>query len=175
MVRSAAAASLAQIGPEAIDVVLPAADHPVRNARIAAGTALGRMGPAALEPMLSAMSRPSTRIQETAATALGLIGNERAIDVLIEGLRSSDENLREACSVALGGIGGPSVGPLTEVMEDVYWDVRAAAVVALSLTGDRRALDPIAEALRDPERPVREAAQEAMDRIENARHEAGDA
>ena len=95
--------------------------------------------------------------------------------MLIEGLRSSDENVREACSIALGGIGGPAVDPLTEVMEDVYWDVRAAAVVALSLTGDRLALDPISEALRDPERPVREAAQEAMDRIESARREAGDA
>ena len=97
------------------------------------------MGSAALEAALELMARPDSESQEAAATALGLIGDERAIDMLIAGLRSSDENVREASSIALGSIGSPAVDPLAEMMEDVYWDVRAAAVWALSLTGDRRA------------------------------------
>lgn len=100
-----------------------------------------------------------------AVVALGVLGDERAVPVLVEHLRHSDnDSLRLQIVKALGWIGGAQAVPaLEEALKDKYPFVRKQAATALrALTGreydyDRTGLpdmSKVREALRGATAPA---------------------
>ena len=109
--------------------------------------ALRRLGPEeAFEPMHDAAqkrNRPEIEV-------LGKIGDERAVDTLVEFVDSGNPPLQKVTLRALGEIGSQQA---TQAVADALADeqpvVRSVAARALGLIGDTRAIEPLAEALGD--------------------------
>jgi len=127
--------------------------------------ALRRLAPEeAVEPMLE---RAEKRDQP-AIRVLGKIGDERAVDTLVEFVESEGNAPLEKVTLrALGEIGSQEA---TQAVADrlVADDpgVRSHAARALGRIGDTRAIDPLADVLAaDEDDPVRAAAAWALNRI----------
>lgn len=109
-----------------------------------------------IEPLIRALrDRTEERRQMAvqAAHTLGEMGDERAIEPLIEVLQDRDShwNVRSAAARALARIGGPRVvEPLIAALKN---GVRDAAALALGGLGDSRAVEPLIAVLRDVEHP----------------------
>ena len=87
------------------------------------------------------------------------------ITPLIEALGDKDVNVRYAATDALVRIGKPAVQPLIRALKYKEWYVRKRAAYILGKIGDKRAIRPLIEALRDEDADVRYAATEALVRI----------
>ncbi|WP_254838108.1 HEAT repeat domain-containing protein [Natronomonas marina] len=127
--------------------------------------ALRRMAPEeAFEPMHEAAQkrgRPEIEV-------LGKIGDERAVDTLVEFVDSDNPPLQKVTLRALGEIGSREA---TQAVADALADdesvVRSQAARALGLIGDTRAIEPLADTLGDGEEEtdVRAAAAWALVQI----------
>ena len=121
--------------------------------------ALRRLGPEeAVEPMLEAAekrSRPEIEV-------LGKIGDERAVDTLVEFVDSDNPPLQRVTLRALGEIGSHEA---TQTVADALTDdapgVRSQAARALGLLGDTRAVDPLDDVLDDDAAPTEVRASAA--------------
>jgi len=86
-----------------------------------------------------------------AAEALGKIGDNRAVDLLIESLKDKKPLVRWKAAEALGEIkDNRAVEPLIKILNDREedWSVRKGAAEALGKIGDNRAVEPLIEALK---------------------------
>jgi HEAT repeat protein len=114
-------------------------------------------------------SIPDVRV--SAAHALGSLGDPRAVEALLQALRSdSDAGVRKMAAWALGEIESPSaVGGLSQaVRSDSSAEVRAAAAWALGEIESAEAVDALGAALRDSSVEVRRNAVWALGEIESA-------
>ena len=102
------------------------------------------------------------RVRCAAADALGDIGDPLAVEPLIGILSSEHETVRMAAAEALGKIGAPAIPPLIAAHRSGGMYRRAAAVKALVLTGDDRAVKPLLASLRDYDWLVRRTAAEGL-------------
>jgi len=83
-----------------------------------------------------------------AVKCLGVIGDLRAVEPLIEALKS--EHIRAEAAEALGELGDlRAVEPLAELLEDERSTVRCNAADALGKIGDIKAIKPLLEAGRN--------------------------
>lgn len=106
-----------------------------------------------------------------AAEALGNIGDKRAIDPLIQSLKDDWKFVRSEAATALGKLGGDeAVEVLIKVLggNDDWW-VRCCAAWALGKTGDRKAVVPLTNALKDERERVRRAVTEALAKLPDKR------
>lgn len=147
--------------------------------RISAVQGLGKMGERAAYaiPFLVAMLGDDVKMVESktamvstpgtmAAEALGKIG-KKAVEPLIEALKSKNPVVRRGAIVALGEIKDPMAAePLVEALKDEDQIVRSGAPWVLSLIKDKRAVEPLIAALRDQDRTVRRNAEIALTIIE---------
>ena len=169
-----AAEALGTIGGErAIDALIHALKEDKDSyAQDKAGLALGKIGEPAVEPLIQAINDENEarggiaeeRItiiggcREIMAKALGTIGDERAVEYLIQILKDGSANVREVAAKALGKIGEPAVKPLINALKDEDEDVVREAVCALGKIGDARAVEPLIQALKhENEYVIREA------------------
>jgi HEAT repeat protein len=90
-----------------------------------------------------------------ASSALAKIGDRRAVEPLCQALGDSDSDIRACAVLSLGEIGEPAVEPLCEALRYPEWVVRACAANALAKIGDARAVEPLREALRRIDNPLR--------------------
>lgn len=122
-----------------------------------------------LEPLIETLSTEgiNKNVKQSSARLLGIIGNEKAIDCLINNLRDSNKLVRREASTALSKMGDKAVEPLINILNDDDWRVKGAAAWALGKIGDKRALDPIKPLLDDKNGFVRSGAKFAVDSIEN--------
>lgn len=98
-----------------------------------------------------------------AIDALGRLRDPRAIEPLIESLRSDAySGLRWKAAEALARIGSPAVGPLLSLLSDPDEDVRWKVAIALGEIRDPRAIDPLLSLLSDPDSYVRSRAALAL-------------
>jgi HEAT repeat protein len=139
-----------------------------------------------IDRLIARLTRSNTPFE--AAEALGTIGGDRAVQAMIAALASVSERVRIAVIDALGVANDArAVDPLIDALDDQEPDVRAAAARALGSLGDPRAIEPlervsqadpykIDDSYEDPstrsyvmdmKRPVRDAAKEAVERIES--------
>ena len=120
-----------------------------------------------LEPLIEALSTESTNknIKQSSARLLGIIGNENAIDCLIDNLRDSNKFVRRESSTALSKMGDKAVEPLINILNDDDWRVRGAAAWALGKIGDKSAVDSLKLLLDDESGFVRTGAKFAVDSI----------
>lgn len=83
-------------------------------------------------------------------------------------LTRRDAYLADDLYTALGKIGEPAFGCLFALAKDCSWQMRIAALNALSHAGDSRASEVIDTLLQDPNPEVCAAAQKAHERIETS-------
>jgi HEAT repeat protein len=136
--------------------------HPNPGVRGMAAEKLGEMGPAAraaVKPLAAALADEDLNVRYWAARALGEMAEQAgpAVPALVGALRTT-----------LPGRG--LQGPMR-----YYADVRAVSAEALGRIGAaaRMALPALKEALDDGDQSVREAAAEAVKRIEGADKQGG--
>jgi HEAT repeat protein len=101
---------------------------------------LGFCRPGGLEPLVAVLKRADADLSPGAAVGLGLLGDPRAVQPLIATLKSEDEDLRECAAEALGYIGPPA----------------------------RKAVPALRELVQDETPLVRQAAQDALEKIRSA-------
>lgn len=107
-------------------------------------------------------------VRRRAAQALGGIGDTRAVEPLIAGLRDSDQEVRRAAADALGRTpDARAVEPLLAALKDKDGQVQLAAAHALGSTRDVRAVDTLIAALQD--RWLGRAAAEALGELRDPR------
>ena len=124
--------------------------------------------------MLRALSHSSSAVRESAAKMLGNVGDERAVDPLIEALSDNNADVREAAAEALGQLGDKqAVEPLIKALAlenwKVHWKARGSVAKALGRLGDKRAVDPLIKVLSHGLFFVREAAAKALGRLGDKR------
>ena len=93
------------------------------------------------------------------------IGDERAVEPLIQALKDKDSDVREVAAEVLVKIGEPAVEPLIRALKDENQFVRWGAAMALGEIGDKRAVEPLINALKDEDSDVRMEAAEALDQM----------
>jgi HEAT repeat protein len=115
------------------------------------------------------------RVREEAAKALGRLGDKKAVELLIQALMNKDSRYRIRAAEVLDkmgwnaendtekayyliakgkwddleALGKPAVEPLIIVLKDESRDVRAGAAEALGKIGDKRAIEPLIQTLKN--------------------------
>ncbi|MEW5853973.1 MAG: HEAT repeat domain-containing protein [Myxococcota bacterium] len=111
--------------------------------------------------------------QDEVTPASGVVDQERAVEMLMERLATSESyKVRAQAAVLLGRMGGPqAVQPLIRAMEyDEHFVVRAAAAASLGALGDDRAIEPLFAALLESEPMVRDSAAKGVGRLDARRN-----
>lgn len=138
-VREHAATALGDIGDErALPSLIEAArEDPEPRVREHAAIAIGMVGGGGAYEVLNKVydDDRDVRVRAHGAYGLGLLKDERAFDLLVEGLDSKHEEIRANCAEALG------------------------------LLGDHRAVPHLKKLLRDSSPKVRERAQHALEKL----------
>jgi HEAT repeat protein len=149
-------------------------DH---SMRAAAAGALGGFERSAVNALVSALKDPHWAVRKAAVEAIGGVKESSMVEGLYPLLRDPDHDVREAACEALGKLRQPrAVTALVIALIDSQTSVRTCAAMALrdiepnwdKLPEARGALQQLREALNDREYWVRQAAREAIQRIENA-------
>jgi HEAT repeat protein len=187
-VRKAAVQALGKKGNTlVIDSLISALKDEDINVREAAAEALGKIGDSrAVEPLISAMlfsvmyDRKMNISAEMAVKALVEI-NQPAIDPLMSVLQSQSRNLiyvgdeggktimsaHQGIMKVLTNIGHPALDFLISALKVKNWEVQQKASEALGKIGDKRAIDPLIEALED--KNVQREAVEALGKLRASR------
>ena len=85
---------------------------------------------------------------------------------LIEGLKDSSSEVRQAAAAALGSTKNEqAVPPLIAALGDRTSQVRRAAAEALGRLGDRRAVEPLVDLLDESESSLEQAAAIALNKL----------
>jgi len=126
---------------------------------------------AAVPALLTVVRDDNAAVRRAAVEALGQLADPRAIDALVEVLRTdSDARVREAAASALGSIESPRAVPglVAALGNERTASVRAKIAWALGEIEDARAVDALGSALRDQSVEVRRQAVWALGNIESA-------
>ncbi len=149
---------------------------------------LCKIGEPAVIPLIQALTDEDRYIRYGAADSLGNIGDERAINPLINALKDKDSYIRLQAAAALDKIGWKSKGgkenvyyliaktkwieiskigklavsPLIQTLKYGELDLRYNAAKALGEIGDKRALEPLKQTLKDENENVRNKVSEVL-------------
>ena len=175
--------------PSVLGPVAEALKDENADVRIAAAKGLGTLGDdRAVVPLLTALNDRKSEVRAAVVQALRAIGDDRAIEPLRGLLQDGDHTVRWHSagalaalgwkpgndtelvlrSVALGqhdhatAYGSNSVQLLITALVDPTCPKRNEIAIALGRTGDRRALKPLENALKDEASHVRVAAVEGL-------------
>jgi len=126
--------------------------------------------PQLVEPTIAILKDENWWVRIIATDLLGRLGDERAVDPLIECLE--DDELRWCAVEALSQIGSPSaLGPIAKLLADKSPEVRMQVIGSLELYNDARTLPMLKKVMeKDPAVEVRERALQAYRHI-SAKHE----
>jgi HEAT repeat protein len=132
--------------------------------RRAAVEALDKLGDdRAVKPLAALLADKDSNLRSTVE---GTLVKFKAVDTLIEALKSSDANARERAASALGKLEDKqATRPLIALLSDRESRVRQSAAEALGKLGDKEAVEPLIALLADRETNVRRAAVEALDKL----------
>jgi len=154
----------------AFEEVLTALNSPDDEVREEAVRALGELNDRrAVDPLILMLGDENRYIRREAAKSLGRIGDPRAIPPLINALKDDDRYGRDGAAEGLGEMGGKAVPALVEKLSDEDWHVRMGAAVALRISGDKSAIEPLIHALDDKNRFVRREVTKSLGRIGDKR------
>ncbi len=162
--RDHAIASLGQIGPEAIPVLIGLFADDDTVIREAATSAVVRIGPEAVDPLIEALEDDEWAVREQAASGLGKLKDPRGVEPLMRALKDKDGAVRTAAVWALERIGDSRAVPdLVEALYDTT--LREDVARVLKKIGDARAVDALVEGLLGTNWMVRRHAAEALGKI----------
>ena len=113
---------------------------------------------------------PSRHVRENAIYALGQIGGQKAINALVDLLNDPDNSVQFQAVFSLSNHKNSRViDALIKKLKSNHQTVRWIAVQALGKMRAKKALDALTEiAQKDSDKMLREAAQEAVDKINKA-------
>lgn len=119
-----------------------------------------------VEGLIEALSyEKDHNVRQSAAWSLGEVGDERAVEPLIEALNDR-KRVREVAARALGEIGDArAVKPLIKVLQSGNWEVSGTSAKALGKIGDERAVQALVETLEGRDESVRWYAARALETI----------
>ncbi len=175
-VRRAAAHVLGEMGAEAraaIPALIQALKDPLEGVRRKAAFALGEMGTearAAVPALTQCLGDQSAGVRRWAAHALGEIGPTApaAIPALIESLGAEDVRNRSVSAAALVKMGSRALPRLVDALRHPNPLVRRLAALTLSKSPrSDQAVEDLRKLSEDADATVREAAFEALRRIES--------
>ena len=119
-----------------------------------------------IEELIRKLEGSDERAAYDAALRLALIGDETAVDPLIEVYERESGMMRVAAIKALGSIGDErALDILLEALNDGDVNIRINAVSGLGNLGDESAIEPLIEALRDQDDWVRMSALGSLKKI----------
>lgn len=130
-----------------------------------------KIGKPVLLPLTESLKDENARARQMAAVVIReiagkeSIGDTRIIEPLIQALNDQDEGVRGTTTEALGRIGKPAVEYLIEALKNEKEYARLNAIMALSMIGDKRAVDPLTSASKDDSEIVRKAAKMALEKV----------
>ena len=125
-----------------------------------------------LDSLLKKLQSPDAEVQLRweAAMALGHLGDQRAVQPLIEALKDPNRDVRLAAAEALGYLRDKRAVPhLIAALKDPNRDVRLAAAWSLGYLEDKRAVPHLIAALKHRDKYVRLDAAEALGYLEDKR------
>lgn len=190
-IRKSATMALAEIGDNAIDMMLEYLRGPNEDIRdgclralVKAGNAslqrlfdeiirmddnhrflirrsIVKIGSRVVEPLMRLFKLKNPEILAFAASALGEIGNPRAVPVLVGGLSHEDWNVRRSSAYALTEIGERGVDKIAEALKSPNDDVRYWVTRILESVGEP-GVPFLVRALKDPNREIRYFAARAL-------------
>ncbi|MBL8144752.1 MAG: HEAT repeat domain-containing protein [Anaerolineae bacterium] len=125
---------------------------------------------AALRQAMSELRDSNKERRRTAVMKLGMMGGDEAVRVLIFTVRNPTEDLivRGRAALMLGKLGDPrAVDPLIEALDEPAsgFQTRMFAAESLGKLGDRRAISALLRASEEDGEKIREAAQNALNRL----------
>ena len=182
--RVYAAFALGRIKPDTPDAAAEALAEALGDAeapaevRKACADALGQLGAAgeAAVPALAAAlkEKQNLEVRRACANALGQLGPAaaKALPELRQALKDDDKYVRIHSLHALGGIGKDAADALPEIIrcvkEDSVTEVRVAAIETVGSIGVKApdAIDALTTSSRSPQTAVREAAVEALKKLQ---------
>ncbi len=171
-VKMACAQALGMIrDPSAIPLLIEALKEVNKWSSVQVAELLVRFGKEAVPALLDALQNDESVNQRIwAAQILGSIGDNSAIPVLMQRLRDRDPNVRIASLEALGEIKSPlAVHSIIHILlHDPVSNVRSQAAISLGRLSDEIALQPLLNALNDPEYWTRLRAVEALELLGTA-------
>jgi len=119
-----------------------------------------------LKRWLAQLRSNDVTLRSDAAHQLGKLGDERAVEALVEALTDSDEYVRKSAVTALRRIGGPgAMEGLRKALADRSEQVVLQAVNGLRDMRDGEAVEPLIRVLTRRERSLQLAATDALVRI----------
>jgi len=117
------------------------------------------------EPLIEAIRDEDWRVRYEVVKIIGELEEEKAIGPLIEALKDASRDVRGEAAQALMKMGSKAVEPLIEALEEGDREVRVWIVCILGKLGDKRAIKPLMERLKDEDWTVREFAKDALKMI----------
>lgn len=102
------------------------------------------------ETLLNLMKSTDPQVREVVTGAFAEIGDVRALQALIDALEDESASVQDAAAIALGELrDSRAVKPLIAKLKDE--SIQQVAAWALAMIGDRRAIEPLKEALFEAE------------------------
>jgi hypothetical protein len=119
-----------------------------------------------IEELIRKLEGSDKRAAYDAALQLALIGDETAVDPLIDVYKRERGMMRVAAIKALGSIGDKrALDVLLEALKDGDVNIRRNAASGLGNLGDESAIEPLIEALKDQDDWVRMGAIGSLKKI----------
>ena len=160
-----------------VSQAVPAVRTADSASRLGQGTTSDSQAPAkpqgrdtAVPALLSVLKDESVAVRLAAVEALGNLQDPRAVDALVQALRTdSDARVREAAASALGEIDSARAVPglIAALGSERVAAVRAKIAWALGEIDDTRAVEALGTAVKDPEVEVRRQVVWALGELES--------
>lgn len=169
-VRANAARALGKMGDRRAALpLIQALQDPAWEVRSSAVCALERLAdPRAALPLIAVLQDQEGDVAYHATRALGKLRDPRAVGPLVERLKGDDRDLGPSLSAALGQLGEAAFEPLVETLKHGNSEARTHAALALAFLRDRRAMQPLQDALSDADEGVRVYAKWALEQFATA-------
>jgi beta-lactamase regulating signal transducer with metallopeptidase domain len=134
-----------------------------------ANSVVTSVAPSVVNGMMTGIAQATIASQDVRRQN-GRAVDPRALDALVQALKDTDKDVREAAMQALVQFRDPRVfDPMVAALKDSSADTREKAAFALGQLRDARAVDPLAAALHDTSSDVREQAAFALGQIRNSK------
>ncbi len=164
-VRKSAVTALGWFGYGAsLDLLLSRLDDISEDVRDAAWQAIVRLGGNHLTALIQVFSDSTGDHRLSLAAALGEVGDPRALDTLVLGLRDLSEPVQAVCAESLGRLGDQrALDPLIERLVGATLLYCAEAIVgALGEIGGPHAVQTLLRLIEDPDEEVRNATAQSI-------------
>lgn len=157
---------LDMLDTDLVDALIPVARQAEHAGQLEAIWLLGKSEETQVtETLLEIFNSPDHQVREVVAGAFAEIGDVRALQPLIEALQDESNSVKDSAAIALGELrDSRAVKPLIKQLKDP--ENQQVAAWALAMIGDKRAIQPITDALlQSPDAAFRGMAARSLGKL----------